>query len=118
MKLLLAEDDERNRDMLARRLRRRGFEVIEATNGQEAIDIALQTSPAAILMDLAMPHMNGWEAIDRIRSNDPKIPILVLTANSLSGERERALDLGAQAYLTKPVDFEMLLDVIAQITES
>ncbi|APZ44202.1 response regulator [Acidihalobacter ferrooxydans] len=115
MKLLLAEDDLRNRDMLSRRLRRRGLDVIEAVDGLEAVSAAQQSSPDIILMDLAMPNMNGWDAIERIRSHDVSTPIIVLTAHSLNGERARALSLGAQAYLTKPVDFDALLDTLEKL---
>lgn len=118
MKLLLAEDDPRNRDMLARRLRRRGFEIVEATDGAAAIESVLNTAPALILMDLAMPRVSGWDAIERIRAAGMNTPIVVLTAHSLAEERQRALELGAQAYLTKPIDFDQLLATIARLTDA
>ncbi|WP_308389019.1 response regulator [Acidithiobacillus sp. AMEEHan] len=118
MNLLLAEDDARNRDMLSRRLQRRGFTVIEAENGHIAVQAVKAHGPQIILMDLAMPEMNGWEAIERIREADQKVPIIVLSAHSLGGERERALTLGAQAYLSKPIDFEQLLESIKELVTS
>lgn len=118
MKLLLAEDDPRNRDMLVRRLRRRGFEVLEAADGAAAIEGALNDAPALIIMDLAMPGLSGWEAIERIRAAGAHTPIIVLTAHSLSEERQRALQLGAQAYLTKPIDLDQLLAAITRLTDS
>ncbi|MBU2755439.1 response regulator [Acidithiobacillus sp. CV18-2] len=118
MKLLLAEDDARNRDMLGRRLQRRGFTVIEAENGLVAVQATKAHGPQIILMDLAMPEMSGWEAIERIREYDPTVPIIVLSAHSLGGEQERALALGAQAYLSKPIDFEPLLGSIKELINS
>lgn len=112
MKLLLAEDDPRSRDMLVRRLRRRGFEVLEAADGQQAIDLALQARPQLVLMDIAMPKIDGWEAMAHIRRAAPEIPVVVLSAHSLAADRTRALQAGACAYLSKPVDFERLLAII------
>ena len=110
-KILLVEDNENNRDMLSRRLLRRGFDVLIAVNGQEGIDIARVETPALILMDMSLPVLDGWEATRRIR-NDPdigKIPVIALTAHAMSGDRSKALDAGCNDYETKPIDFDRLL---------
>ena len=117
MKLLLAEDEPRNRDMLARRLRRCGHEVIEVVNGREAVEGVVNEAPDIILMDLAMPVMNGWEAIEIIRATNAHTPIVVLTASSLSGEQMRAFRMGAQAFLSKPIDFSQLLRAIERLSQ-
>jgi two-component system, cell cycle response regulator DivK len=114
MKLLLAEDDPHNRDMLSRRLHRRGYEVLATEDGQQAVERTLNESPDLILMDIAMPVLNGWQAMERIRSIRPHLPIIVLSAHSLADDRERALASGACAYLSKPVDFDLLLQTIAR----
>ena len=113
-KLLLAEDEPQNRDMLSRRLRRRGYEVLAAGDGLQAVERALNESPDLILMDIAMPGLNGWQAMARIRAVQPQLPIIVLSAHSLADDRERALASGACAYLSKPVDFDLLLQAIAR----
>lgn len=111
-KLLLAEDDANNRDMLSRRLRRRGYEILATKDGLQAVESALNESPDLILMDIAMPALNGWQAMERIRAVRPQLPIIVLSAHSLVDDRERALASGACAYLSKPVDFDLLLQMI------
>lgn len=114
MKLLLAEDDPHNRDMLSRRLLRRGYEVLMAENGQQAVERAIETPPDLILMDIAMPVLDGWQAMQRIRTAHPRLPVIVLSAHSLADDRKRALATGACAYLSKPVDFDLLLQTISQ----
>ncbi len=113
-KVLLVEDNEMNRDMLSRRLERKGFDVIYAQDGSIAVDLAGSERPALILMDMSLPVMDGWEATRRIKA-DPEtknIPIIALTAHAMAGDREKAIDAGCEDYDTKPVDFSRLLGKI------
>ncbi len=118
MKILLVEDNELNRDMLTRRLKRKGFTVLCAENGQEGIDIAKSNSPDIILMDLSLPVVDGWTASERLKADatTKSIPIIALTAHAMKGDRERALEAGCDDYDTKPIDFERLLDKINTLT--
>lgn len=114
MRILLVEDNELNRDMLSRRLRRRGHEVLEAVDGEEGIAIAKKEMPAIILMDMSLPKIDGWEATRRLKG-DPAmshIPIIALTAHAMSGDREKALAAGCDEYGTKPIDLKSLLSKI------
>ena len=113
-KILIVEDNEMNRDMLSRRLERKGFEVVMAEDGQRGVDMSKSESPNLILMDLSLPVMDGWEATSTIKAdNDTKdIPIIVLTAHAMQGDREKALEAGADEYDTKPIDFKRLLGKI------
>lgn len=113
-RILLVEDNEMNRDMLSRRLTRKGFEVVVAVDGQQGVDMAFSEGPDVILMDMSLPVLDGWEATRRIRANPQgaSIPIIALTANALVGDREKALDAGCDEYDTKPVDLERLLGKI------
>jgi len=113
-KLLLVEDNEMNRDMLSRRLQRKGFDVVFAVDGQAAVDMAGIESPDIILMDMSLPIMDGWEATRQIKSKQEisSIPIIALTAHAMSGDREKALEAGCEEYDTKPVDFPRLVDKI------
>ena len=116
-KLLLVEDNEMNRDMLTRRLERKGFEVIIAINGQDGIDMASSGSPDLILMDLSLPVIDGWEATRKIKT-DPatqSIPVIALTAHAMAGDEKRALEAGCDDYDTKPVNFNRLLDKIGNL---
>ena len=113
-KILLVEDNEMNRDMLSRRLIRRGFEVVIAVDGQQGVDLAGTVAPDVILMDMSLPVIDGWEATRRIKA-DPAtrdIPVIALTAHAMSGDREKALAAGCDDYDTKPVDIERLLPKI------
>jgi CheY-like chemotaxis protein len=114
-KILLVEDNEMNRDMLSRRLIRRGYEVVLATNGQEGLALAESSCPDLILMDLNLPTLDGWEATRKIKSSvsTALIPIIALTAHAMSGDKEQALAAGCDDYDTKPIDFERLLEKIA-----
>ena len=114
MKILLVEDNELNRDMLSRRLIRRGFEVPMAVDGQLAIDMAVSESPDLILMDISLPIVNGCDATRAIRANPAtaKIPIIALTANANESDRAEALAAGCDDYDTKPVDVTRLLEKI------
>ncbi len=116
-KILLVEDNELNRDMLERRLLRKGFQVILAANGAESIAKAAQDSPDLILMDLSLPGIDGWEATRRIKADNETavIPIIALTAHAMTGDREKALAAGCDDYDSKPVELERLLGKIQRL---
>jgi len=117
MKILLVEDNEMNRDMLSRRLRRRGHEVLIAVDGAEALRVAGEEQPELVLMDLSLPVMDGWEATGRMKA-DPQtasIPIIALTAHAMGADRERALAAGCDDFDTKPIDMERLTGKIAAL---
>ena len=110
-RVLLVEDNEMNRDMLSRRLARRGFAVSIATDGAQGVHAAQEQLPDLILMDLGLPELNGWDATRRLRANEKTrdIPVIALTAHAMSEDRAKALDAGADDYDTKPVDMERLI---------
>ena len=113
-KILLVEDNEMNRDMLSRRLQRKGFEVIIAADGQQGVAKASAESPDLILLDMSLPVMDGWEAARKIKG-DPEtrdIPIIALTAHAMAGDREKALEAGCDEYDTKPIELPRLLGKI------
>ena len=116
-KILLVEDNEMNRDMLSRRLVKRGFEVVTAVDGQEGVDLAGSAGPDVILLDMSLPVMDGWEAARTLKADDAtsSIPIIALTAHALAGDREKALEAGCDDYDSKPVDFKRLLGKIDDI---
>lgn len=113
-KVLLVEDNEMNRDMLSRRLERKGYQIIFAGDGRQAIDLARSEMPALILMDMSLPVIDGWEATRQIKSDAAmqKIPVIALTAHAMSGDREKALSVGCDDYDTKPIEFPRLLGKI------
>jgi two-component system cell cycle response regulator DivK len=113
-KILLVEDDEMNRDMLSRRLQRREYEVVIATNGKQAVDVALSDKPDLILMDISLPEMDGFEATGHIRASEEAkdTPIIALTAHAMAGDREKALGAGCDDYDTKPIELPRLLEKI------
>ena len=113
-KILIVEDNEMNRDMLSRRLERKGFEVVMAEDGAKGVDMSKSENPDLILMDLSLPIMDGWEATSTIKADEgtKNIPIIVLTAHAMAGDREKALEAGADEYDTKPIDFKRLLGKI------
>lgn len=113
-RILLVEDNELNYDMLMRRLKRKGYDVILAVDGEEAIEKAESEFPDLILMDMSLPKIDGWEATRRIKSNEKTsiIPIIALTAHAMVGDREKALGAGCDDYDTKPVDLKRLLSKI------
>ena len=115
-KILIVEDNELNRDMLSRRLMRKGFEVVMAEDGQKGVDMSISENPDLILMDLSLPVMDGWEATSTIKNSEEtkKIPIIVLTAHAMAGDREKALEAGADEYDTKPIEFKRLLGKIKE----
>ena len=111
MKILLVEDNEMNRDMLSRRLQRRGYDVDLAVDGEQGVAMAQAAAPDLILMDMSLPVIDGWEATRRLKE-DPAtqhIPIIALTAHAMSGDREKALAAGCDDYDTKPTDLPRLL---------
>ena len=113
-KILVVEDNEMNRDMLTRRLERKGFEVVVAINGKVGIDMASSSNPDIILMDLSLPVIDGWEATRQIKA-DPatqSIPVIALTAHAMAGDEQKALEAGCDDYDTKPIDFKRLLGKI------
>jgi CheY-like chemotaxis protein len=110
-KILLVEDDEMNRDMLSRRLMKRGYEVSIATDGQQGVDMARSESPALILMDMSLPVLDGWTAT-RTLKEDPAtrpIPIIALTAHAMRGDENKAREAGCDDFDTKPVELKRLL---------
>jgi two-component system cell cycle response regulator DivK len=110
-KVLLVEDNEMNRDMLSRRLIRRGFEVVFAVDGQQGVDLAKSERPDIILMDMSLPVIDGWEATRQVKSDDAtkSVPVIGLTAHAMSGDREKAMEAGCDDYDTKPVELERLI---------
>jgi len=113
-KILLVEDNEMNRDMLSRRLERRGYEVVLAVDGAEGVDKAGTEAPALILMDMSLPVVDGWDATRRIKAAPATraIPVIALTAHAMSGDREKAVEAGCDDFDTKPVDLARLLGKI------
>jgi two-component system, cell cycle response regulator DivK len=111
-KILLVEDNEMNRDMLSRRLQRKGYVVAMAIDGEQAVAMALSETPDLILMDMSLPIFDGWEATRRIRAapETQAIPIIALTAHAMAGDREKALESGCDDYDTKPTDLQRLLE--------
>ncbi len=117
MTVLLVEDNEMNRDMLLRRLQRKGYDVLTALDGEEAITMTRQHQPQVVLMDMSLPVLDGWEATRRLKA-DPAtrhIPVIALTAHALPAERDRALEAGCAAFETKPIDFPKLLAVMEAV---
>jgi CheY-like chemotaxis protein len=115
-RILLVEDNEMNRDMLSRRLLKRGFDVEIAVDGEEGVAKALSASPDLILLDMSLPVLDGWEAARRIRASDSaRIPIIALTAHALSDDREKALAAGCDEFDTKPIDLPRLLGKIESL---
>ncbi len=116
-KVLLVEDNEMNRDMLSRRLIRRGFEVIFAADGKQGVDAARSEKPDIILMDMSLPVMDGWEATRCVKADDTtrNVPIIGLTAHAMSGDREKAMQAGCDDYDTKPVELDRLIAKIERL---
>ncbi len=116
--ILIVEDNEMNREVLRRRLERRGYMVYLAENGEEAIAQATGQSPDLILMDLNLPILDGWEATRRIKSDDRTrhIPVLCITAHAMQEDRNRGIEAGCDEYETKPIEFERILAKIERIT--
>ena len=112
IRVLLVEDNEMNRDMLTRRLTRKGFEVLLAVDGQQAIEMTSQAMPDLILMDMSLPVLDGWEATRRLKADSDlqAIPVIGLTAHAMDGDREKCLQAGCDEYDTKPIDLPRLLE--------
>ncbi|MCA1568149.1 MAG: response regulator [Acidobacteria bacterium] len=113
-KILLVEDNEMNRDMLSRRLVRKGYEVSIAVDGRQGVEMAQSAAPDLILMDMSLPVLDGWEATRQLKNTDATrhIPVIALTAHAMSGDRERALEAGCDDYDTKPIELPRLLEKI------
>jgi two-component system cell cycle response regulator DivK len=110
-KILLVEDNEMNRDMLSRRLQRKGYEVVLALDGQAGVEMSQTQAPDLVLMDMSLPVLDGWEATRRLKTDASTghIPIIALTAHAMSSDREKALEAGCDDYDTKPVELPRLL---------
>jgi len=116
-KILLVEDNEINRDMLSRRLERRGYRVAIALDGEQGVSMAGSEAPDLILMDMSLPVLDGWEAARRLKAapETRSIPIIALTAHAMAGDREKAIESGCDDYDTKPIEFQRLLEKIETI---
>jgi two-component system, cell cycle response regulator DivK len=117
-KILLVEDNEMNRDMLSRRLVRKGFAVVTAIDGLQGVEMAASETPDIILMDMSLPGIDGWEATRRIKSGGGTTPIIALTAHAMTGDRDKALEAGCDDYDTKPIDLDRLLGKIQALLPS
>jgi two-component system cell cycle response regulator DivK len=118
-KILLVEDNEMNRDMLSRRLLRRGYEVTLAVDGVQGVEMAKSGDHDLVLMDMSLPEIDGWEATRRLRE-DPatqSLPIIALTAHAMSGDRDKALEAGCDDYDTKPIELDRLLSKIEALLQ-
>ncbi len=113
-KILLVEDNEMNRDMLSRRLARKGYEVVIAIDGQQGIELARSETPDLILMDMSLPVVDGWEATRQLKSapETQSIPVIALTAHAMAGDREKAVEAGCNDYDIKPIELPRLLEKI------
>ena len=113
-KILLVEDNEMNRDMLSRRLKKKGYDVVMALDGQRGVEMASEESPDIILLDMSLPVMDGWDAARVLKASEAtsSIPIIALTAHAMAGDRDKALNAGCDDYDTKPVDLKRLLEKI------
>jgi CheY-like chemotaxis protein len=116
-RILLVEDNEMNRDMLSRRLQRRGFDVLTATDGEAAVSATAAERPDLVLMDMSLPVIDGWEATRRIKadSSTRAIPIIALTAHAMASDRERSIAAGCDDYDTKPIDLPRLVSKIEKL---
>ncbi len=119
-KILLVEDNEMNRDMLSRRLIRKGYEVVVGEDGEKGVSLAASNRPDIILMDMSLPVINGWEATRRIKAapETAAIPVIALTAHAMVSDRDKALEAGCDDYDTKPVDLPRLLGKIERLLGS
>lgn len=116
-KILIVEDNEMNRDMLSRRLSRRGYAIVTAVDGEQGVTAAQAETPDLILMDMSLPVMDGWEATRRLKSHagTSAIPVIGLTAHAMAGDRDKALAAGCDDYDTKPVELPRLLEKIEKL---
>jgi len=113
-KILLVEDNEMNRDMLSRRLQRKGYEVVLAVDGPSGLEMVKTEAPDLVLMDMSLPALDGWEAARRLKADaaTQRLPIIALTAHAMAGDREKALEAGCDDYDTKPIELPRLLGKI------
>ncbi|HEY9611040.1 response regulator [Allocoleopsis sp.] len=118
-KILLVEDNEMNRDMLSRRLQRKGHDVLIALDGVQGVELAQSQKPDLILMDMSLPIMDGWQATQQLKAapETSGIPIIALTAHAMAGDREKCLEVGCDDYDTKPIEFSRLLGKIQALLE-
>ncbi len=118
-KILLVEDNEMNRDMLSRRLQRKGHHVLIAIDGAQGVELAGSYEPDIILMDMSLPVLDGWEATQQLKAapETSEIPIIALTAHAMAGDREKCLEVGCDDYDTKPIEFSRLLGKIQALLE-
>ena len=116
-KVLVVEDNEMNRDMLSRRLQRRGYEVVVSVDGEDGVAKAQSESPDIIIMDMDLPVLDGWAATQMLKASaeTKSIPVIALTAHAMAGDREKALDAGCDDYDTKPVEFARLIQKIEKL---
>ena len=116
-RILLVEDNEMNRDMLSRRLVRRGFEVSLAIDGQQGVEMAASETPDIILMDMSLPVLDGWAATRLLKASEgtQTIPLIALTAHAMAGDRDRAMQAGCDDYDTKPIEFHRLMEKIDRL---
>jgi two-component system cell cycle response regulator DivK len=114
-RVLIVEDTPENMYALKRVFQHEGFEIIEATDGQEAILKSINEKPDVILMDMQLPGLSGYEAAERIRKKLPALPIIAITADALPGDREKALELGCIAYFSKPIRYREIIDAVREI---
>ena len=118
-KVLLVEDNEMNRDMLSRRLERRGYEIVLAEDGLQGVEQAATARPDIVLLDMSLPGLDGWEVAGRLKSDSATaaIPIIALTAHAMAGDRERALQAGCDDYDTKPIELPRLLEKMTALLD-
>ena len=119
-KILLVEDNEMNRDMLSRRLERKGYSVVMAADGQQGVDMALSEAPDLILMDMSLPVMDGWEATRRIKADERTrhIPTIALTAHAMEGDEQKAKAAGCDDYDVKPIELPRLLEKMERLLKA
>lgn len=119
MKILLVEDNEMNRDMLSRRLQRKGYDIAIAVDGAKGVEMAQSEGPDLILMDMSLPVLDGWEATRRLKSTAETrdIPVIALTAHAMAGDREKAMEAGCDDYDTKPIELPRLLAKIEALLD-
>jgi two-component system cell cycle response regulator DivK len=118
--ILIVEDNEMNRDMLSRRLRRRGYDVEVAVDGKQGVQMARELVPDLVLMDMSLPELDGWEATMQLKADDgtASIPIMALTAHAMASDRTRAEQAGCDDFETKPVDFNRLISKIEKLVNT
>lgn len=116
-KVLLVEDNEMNRDMLSRRLIKKGFDVVMALDGQQGVDMSVTENPDIILLDMSLPVMDGWTAAGHMKSNEETkaIPVIALTAHAMAEDKDKALAAGCDEYDTKPIDLKRLLSIMERL---